>query len=366
MHYCGVSTARPVPSLWRRWPAPRRRGALSLLALVLLLHALLLGGLAPGAGPLWRAEPPRPLLVRQIVRQPAPAFAPTLAPAADAAKAEPTPAHRSRARNSSAAAATPPVATPIPALAFDSTGDEALGPAERVTDQALVPNERVADAGGLAVPVYATRRPPPLDLLFELRRGAAVGLAELAWRPEDAHYRLTLQTRLAAAPLMGSTSVGGFDPAGLAPLRYTESRRGRELRAANFQRDNGRVTFSGPAIEHPLVPGGQDRLSWMVQLAAVMAANPALSEADAQVSIWVVGSRGDAEVWTFTVQGRTALELPIGRVEDALHMKREPRRPYDTQVQVWLDPSRHFLPAQAWLRVRATGEGSELRLQDLK
>jgi hypothetical protein len=44
---------------------------------------------------------------------------------------------------------------------------------------------------------------------------------------------------------------------------------------------------------------------------------------------------------------------------------REPRRPYDTQAQVWLDPARHHLPVQALLRVRATGEGTELRLQAL-
>lgn len=366
MHYCEVSTARPFPSLWRRWPAPRTRGALALLALVLLLHALLLGGLDPGAGPLWRAEPSRPLLVRQIVRQ---SLLPDLAPAADAAQATPTRTPPLRPRPSPAAAAAAPVAVPIPALAAQAPTlavDEALGPAGRVADEAPGAAERAVDAGGLAVPVYATRRPPPLDLRFELRRGAAAGLAAMAWLPEDEHYRLTLQTQLAAAPAIAWTSVGGFDAAGLAPLRYTESRRGRDLRAANFQRDNGRVTFSGPAIEYPLVPGGQDRLSWMVQLASVMAANPVLSETDAQVSIWVVGSRGDAEVWTFTVQGRTALELPIGRVEDAVHLKREPRRPYDTQVQVWLDPSRHFMPAQLWLRVRATGEGSELRLQDLK
>jgi hypothetical protein len=45
-----------------------------------------------------------------------------------------------------------------------------------------------------------------------------------------------------------------------------------------------------------------------------------------------------------------------------VHLLREPRRPYDTQVQVWLDPARQHLPVQAWLRIRATGEGTELRL----
>ena len=51
---------------------------------------------------------------------------------------------------------------------------------------------------------------------------------------------------------------------------------------------------------------------------------------------------------------------------EAVHLLREPRQPYDTQAQVWLDPARHHLPVQALLRVRATGEGTELRLQALK
>ena len=216
------------------------------------------------------------------------------------------------------------------------------------------------------MPVYETRLPPAQTLIFDLRRGNASGRAELDWQPSGAHYQLTMQGHAVGAPQLSWTSLGGLDSSGLAPLRHTESRRGRDLRAVNFQRDAGRVTFSGPQIEYPLVPGGQDRLSWMVQLAAVMAANPGLAQTQAQVLIWVVGTRGDADVWTFTVQDRAALDLPAGRVENTIHLVREPRRPYDTQVQVWLDPARHHLPVQAFLTVRATGVGTEFRLRDLK
>lgn len=351
-HYCEVSAAGPIPSVQSRWQAPRRRAALALLALVLLLHAVLLDGLVPGAGTRWRAAAPKPLLVRQITRT---APAPAAAPADASAQRAPLPPARARASTARTEATlqVPPPSAPAVAAA-------------PVAPALASPETRQPDAGGMAVPVYATRLPPPRALLFELRRGTAIGQAWMQWQPEDTQYRLRLQGQVAGAPPIDWASQGGFDDAGVAPLRYTESRRGREVRAANFQRDNGRVTFSGPDIERPLVPGGQDRLSWMVQLAAVMAANPALAEAEAQVSIWVVGSRGDAEVWTFTVLERAALDLPIGRVDDTVHLVREPRRPYDTQVQVWLDPARHFLPAQALLRVRATGEGTEFRLQDLK
>ena len=216
------------------------------------------------------------------------------------------------------------------------------------------------------MPTYRTLLPPPLTLDFVLKRGSATGAAELDWRPFADSYQLTLVGRLMAAPFLGWSSQGGFDTAGIAPLRYVESRRGREVRAANFQRDTARITFSGPAIEQPLVAGAQDRLSWMLQLAGVMAADPALTATGTAIAMWVVGTRGDAEVWTFTVQGREDLDLPIGRVEGALHLLREPSRPYDTQAQVWLDPSRHLLPVQALLRVRATGEGTEFRLRALQ
>lgn len=329
---------------------------MALLAMVLMLHALLLGRLVPGAGPGWRSEPPRPVQVRQIERpQALPAAQPRAGEGAARAVAARPPTARPRERQSPERAAAQMASMPAP---LSMASIEELPNSDEVI--------QAVDPGGLAVPVYSTQRPPPITLLYEVRRGAAVGQSELAWRPSELNYRLTLLTQIGTAPSTSWASVGGFDPAGLAPLRFTESRRGRELRAANFQRDSGRLSFSGPAVEHPLVAGGQDRLSWMVQLAAVMAANPALAEADAQISIWVAGARGDAEVWTFTVQGTAALDLPIGPVSDVLHLLREPRRPYDTQVQVWLDPSRHFLPVQAWLRVRATGLGTELRLQDLK
>ena len=343
-HYCGVTRIGPIPFAWTRVAPARRRAALALLGLVLLVHSCLLGLVARAPGSGWQAQPPRWVQVRQVVVA-APDAAAVVAPQAVQPAARPaTPS----SNPSAAAAIAPEAVATLPS------------PAAPAPEQ---PPDLTPDPGGQAVPVYATQLPPTLALQFEMRRGLSVGQAVLDWQPGAEGYQLTLHGRAPGAPAIGWASQGGFDSAGIAPLRYTESRRGREQRAANFQRDSGRITFSGPAIEHSLVPGAQDRLSWMVQLAAVLAANPALGAPDAQISIWVVGSRGDAEVWTFTVQGRATLDLPIGRVDDALLLVREPRRPYDTQVQVWLDPQRHHLPVQALLRVRATGEGTELRLQ---
>ena len=78
---------------------------------------------------------------------------------------------------------------------------------------------------------------------------------------------------------------------------------GREQRAVNFQHEAGRITFSGPQLQLPLLPGAQDRLSWMLQLPAVLEAEPALRVPGSEVLIFVAGTRGDGQVWTFTRAG---------------------------------------------------------------
>jgi len=352
---------------------------------VLLLHLGLLGGLGgPGrAATAWQTAATPAVQVRQlVVARALPAATPDTAsnsPPATAQAAKPAPrSPASRGAPPALHRTTPQPPTDDAPDGHGAAADARLAGAPRAPDPvAISETQAPSPPGGEAVPVYTTRVPPAATLLYELRRAGTTGAAQLDWQPSGDRYRLSLQGLPGAAapkdppvrqrpePALAWDSQGGFDHAGLAPLRYTESRRGRERRAANFQRDSGRVTFSGPSIEHPLVPGGQDRLSWMLQLAAVMAANPALAAPGTQVSIWVVGTRGDAEVWTFTVQGSAPLALPAGPVEQAIHLLREPRRPYDTQAQVWLDPARHHLPVQALLRVRATGEGTELRLQAL-
>jgi len=195
-----------------------------------------------------------------------------------------------------------------------------------------------------------------------MRRGGASGRAELSWQPADGRYLLTLSSRAPGAQAVGSVSQGSLDARGLAPERYTESRRGRDLRAVNFQHDAGRITFSGPRAEYPWIPGSQDRLSWMLQLAAVVDADSALQATDSEVFLFVVGTRGDAEVWRFAVLGRETTELAAEAVPATLHLRRESQRPYDPQVDVWLDPARHHLPVRMRLLQRQAAEGTEFLL----
>ena len=95
----------------------------------------------------------------------------------------------------------------------------------------------------------------------------------------------------------------------------------------------------------------------MIQIAAVAAADPKRVAKGARVSMYVVGARGDAESWHFRVLGVEEVSTRDAGVR-AVKLLREPRRPHDTKVEVWLAPSLHYMP----VRARLTSEGSALDL----
>ena len=198
---------------------------------------------------------------------------------------------------------------------------------------------------------------------FTLQRGAAVGEASLHWQVDGGRYELLLQATLPQGRAVEQRSQGGFDESGLAPERLADRRRGRDIRAANFQREQHKISFSGPRWEWPLHGGAQDRLSWLVQLVAIAAATPAAIHEGAELSMWVAGTRGALSVWRFEVRGRQAVAAPGGDAS-AWWLVREPEHPYDVRVEVWLDPSRGHWP----IRLRQTqvpgGEPLEWTLRD--
>lgn len=194
-----------------------------------------------------------------------------------------------------------------------------------------------------------------------MRRGMLVGTGELAWRPQGDRYALRLDGHIGGLPVLLQASSGGLDADGIAPLRFTDQRLRRGTLAANFQRAAGKITFSGVTAEIALRPGAQDRLSWMVQLAAITAAEPQLRTPGATIAMQVAGANGDVGVWVFRCVGAEAVDGRGGSI-DAIKFVREPRDAYDTLVQVWLDPRQHDLPVRATQKSGPNDEGFELRL----
>lgn len=252
------------------------------------------------------------------------------------------------------AEAPPAPAATAPARTWLAPEAEAGPPAEADGAASL-------QAGSEVPPVYRTLLPPAAVLRYEVRRQHARGTGEIRWQPGPGTYRLQLAASLGTLALLAQSSEGRIDAAGLAPDRFVDRRARRSAQAVNFQREAGTLAFSGPAIERPLLPGTQDRLSWMFQLAGIAAADPELVAAGRRIAMVVVGARGDASVWSLRSAGPDRIETPGGWV-DAIRVVRENRSGYDSGAEVWLDPARHYLPVHATQR-SARGEAEfELRL----
>ncbi|MEY2689280.1 MAG: hypothetical protein RL375_3479, partial [Pseudomonadota bacterium] len=212
------------------------------------------------------------------------------------------------------------------------------------------------------VPAPSPTSPPPsAELIYGVRRGPLSGEGKLVWRAVAGSYTLSLEARL---PVIGTIfsehSSGGFDAWGLAPQRYTERRLRRSERALTMTRDSagvGTLSFSASTATLPLPPGTQDRVSWLVQLAALFAGaapggGPSGVLAGGAI-LPVASVNGDLRPWQFKP----------GAPDGAwLHLERRSPDPYDTVAEVWLDPSRRYWPARIRLS-EAGGDPLELVLR---
>ena len=298
----------------------------------------------PGVDGATRRPPPAvsPARVGAAQRAAAPAAAPTPAPPPIVPGAEPS---------------TPTATEPVLPMAADALA-EALPPAAASAppppevDDTVVAQARTAPPAarppGDPPPIYPTKLPPSFQWTFRMQRGILSGTGTLGWELNDARYRLALVGSVAGVNLLEWVSVGGVDRAGVAPERFVSQTRGRSAQATNFQRGAGKVTYSSSTAEHPLPPGVQDRVSWLVQLAAVVAAAPERYTAPGAPLAFPVAGTRDVGLWQFVALGPQTVETPAGRVE-ALAFRREAKRAYDTRGEVWLDPQRHHLPVRVVL-----------------
>lgn len=198
-------------------------------------------------------------------------------------------------------------------------------------------------------PTYRTKPPAAATVAYRLTRGAIVGSGEITWQPEAGGYRLQLEGRVpVVGTLITQVSRGRLDATGLAPERFTDRRLRRGEQAANFDRTAGRIGFSGQQPDVPLTPGVQDRVSVMLQLAAIANAWTRTPPVGELLRLRVVGARGDAHLWALRFEGPQAVETPDGRVS-ALRFLREPDAEHDTRAEFWLDPGRQFLPVKVVL-----------------
>lgn len=352
-------------------PLPGRRlAAVGLVLAVLVWHGWLLGRLSE-AGALGAHRRAPVMVVVRPTRHDAAARVQADARSRWALDASPVAAPEPlthRPAPQAVPAAPAPGSQPVQHLAKGSPADDEPAPRpapaepDRSEGEADAESVGVPDAQAQPVPppVYPTVVPDPVRRSYQLRMGVGAGVrggeATLDWWHDGHEFRFELDGADRGAPLIRQRSQGGFDAAGVAPERFTDQRRGRGLRSVNFQRERGRIRFSGPRIEYPAWPGAQDRLSWIAQLAAIAQAAGGVSH---DVSLFVVDARGAGGLWTFRPQGHEPISMGMGSVV-TVRLLREPQHPIDWRVEAWLDPGQGFWPVR--LRMSLPRSGAVLEL----
>ena len=241
------------------------------------------------------------------------------------------------------------------AAGADSTAAVPLQPTDTSTAEPPAPAPPPSASGPVALPGSARLL---YDVQGQVKKLNYQARAELLWRHDASQYDLRFEV---SAFLIGSrvqTSQGQLGPQGLSPKRFSD--KSRSERAAHFNYEQGRVTFSANSADAPLSAGMQDRLSVFIQLGALLAAQPEAFPPGTTISQATVGPR-HADQWQVTVAGPETLRLQ-GEDVPTLRLTRPPGQQYDQQVELWYAPSLGYLP----VRIRLTqpnGDFADMQLR---
>ena len=364
----------------------RFRGLALLSALILCLHALLLGELetrisarqqellAPmparmsvdfvrsmtlSAG---APRSPAPTARPQPAPVPRPVQAPASAPAQPASAAAPVVAAASQADGSDAAASAAAARQTAAASAVAPQADLPLaaGPSAQPAPQAsaasnVAAEANVADAGGAAEP--GPEWPLSTQLRYRLRgnyRGAVTGHAQVQWLRQGSHYQVHLDVAVGPsfAPLISRrmSSDGQLGAQGIQPKRYDEDTRVllASPRRVSIEFGQGQVRLADGRFVYSHLPL-QDSASQFVQLTWLLLTGRVQPQPGVRIDMPLALPRRVYD-WSYEITGEETLETPMGALS-AWHLR--PLRDAqggDLKSEVWLAPALQYLPVR--LRIR--------------
>ena len=314
---------------------------LALTALVLLVHILLLQA-SPLTLGLSQPQALGTLTTRTIEFKPTPE---PVAVKATPKRSKPAPA----APTLQTTSPNPPPGdllspTPVVDAASEATPAPMADTPDPSPTQAPTPAAPPRDPA-LAVSSYSVPGSVRLKYRVETNKFPYSASADLLWQQDGERYEARLELSVFGQSRV-QTSRGQVTPEGLAPIRFSDKFRSEV--AAHFDREKGKVTFSANTPDAPLLAGAQDRLSVLIQLAAMIAGDPGHYPQATTLTLQTIGPR-NADTWLFTVGLQEKLTLPGGEL-DTLKLQRNPRQEYDQTVELWLAPALSYLPA----RIRIT------------
>ena len=351
----------------------RRRQIVALAAGVLLVHLLIL--LSSGAG-IWRLQPESqklgPLQTRVVSLS-----SETVAPAQEAATAPKTAPPAPIRQNAPAtpqdtsaglqaiasqalpaasevteapvkqdeAAATNVAINPPPNPATDAPAPSQVETASTVTPPAV----NNANSNANALNTKLGDFPSNVQINYRLT-GQERGLSyhasgTLKWQTKAGTalpraYEAELQVKAFLVGRRIWRSVGQLTDKGLAPVRYSDSWRGE--RAAHFEADTQKISFSGNTPSAPLQAGAQDQVSLFIQMAAAVAGQN--FKIGSELNVQTATAR-DAVNWTLTYKSDDMIELNGDRVETQRWVCL-PRGKFDSQIEMWFAKSQGGLPVR--------------------
>jgi hypothetical protein len=331
---------------------PRRQQLLALVALVTGLHLILL--LVSGSN-IWglESEPQKlgPLQTRVLVaeeKSPKTSLKPSTPPRGLTTKPASTLAETSQPAAPDAGVQA--LASEAPQIPIDNIQDKTAFNAAENTP-ATPPLNPPALATPQANPLAAKvgNFPDNVQINYKLK-GQDKGLnyyasGDLKWQTKNGPelpkaYQAELRV---SAFLIGSRiwrSVGLLGDGGLSPTRYSDSWRGE--RAAHFEADQQRISFSGNTPSTPLQTGAQDQVSLFVQMAAAVFAQN--YKPGAELNVQTATAR-DAVNWTLTFKAEEVIEVGGEKIETQRWVCL-PRGRFDNQVEMWLAKPLSGLPAR--------------------
>lgn len=207
--------------------------------------------------------------------------------------------------------------------------------------------------------------PPPASLRYDVVHTSSSGVfpasAELNWQHDGAQYQLSLAVRKFGFSLRSWTSLGALSTLGLEPQRFGDKTRS-EL-AAHFVRDKDLVIFSANTPSAILLPGAQDQLSAIFQLASMLAADPGQMLRTDTLSFQAISAR-QSEVWTF-VLGPLETKQHGSTSVTTYKLTKDFTQQYSTKAEIWFAPAMQYLPVHIRLS-ETNGNVLDMELVDLK
>ncbi len=197
--------------------------------------------------------------------------------------------------------------------------------------------------------------PPAAQLHYEgngLDRGFLryTGSGTLQWSHAAGHYDARLEISAWGFRVRTWTSTGTLGAQGLQPSRFGDTARGPEL-VTHFEQDKNRISFSSGDGDLPLLAGAQDKLSALLQLSALVGADPQRYGSGSSITFQAADSHR-AELWEFKVSAPETLEFPDGGLR-SIKLTKEANPQFDQKIEVWLAPATAYLP----VRIRITEAG---------